>query len=62
MTTAIDHGFGTVRLDSSHVVFNANDFVNNGSGTIVSNGYNMVHDNTNASGFTYITPSVIGLK
>ena len=60
--TAIDHGFGKVRLDSSHVVFNFNDFVDNGSSNIVSNGYNMVTDNVNSSGLVYITPSVIGLE
>lgn len=62
VTTAIDHGFGEVRLDGSHVVNNANDFVNNGSGNIVSLGNNMVTDNTNASGFTYITPAIIAPK
>jgi hypothetical protein len=61
-TTAIDHGFGEVRLDGSHVVNNANDFVNNGSGNIVSLGNNMVTDNANASGFTYITPTIIAPK
>jgi hypothetical protein len=61
-TTAIDHGFGKVRLDGSHVVNNANDFVNNGSGNIVSVGNNMVTDNDNTSGFTYITPTLIDPK
>ncbi len=61
-TTAIDHGFGTVRLQSSHIVFNNKDFVNSGSGTIVSNGQNMVHDNADPAGPTYITPTVIPLK
>jgi hypothetical protein len=61
-TTAVDHGFGEVRLDGSHVVNNANDFVNNGSGSVVSLGNNMVTDNDNASGFTYITPSIIAAK
>jgi hypothetical protein len=61
-TTAIDHGFGEVRLDGSHVVNNANDFVNNGSGNIISLGNNMVVDNTNTSGFTYITPAIIAPK
>jgi hypothetical protein len=51
-----------VRLDGSHVVNNANDFVNNGSGSVVSLGNNMVTDNDNASGFTYITPSIIAAK
>jgi hypothetical protein len=58
-TTAIDHGFGKVRLDGSHIVNNSNDFVNNGSGNIVSLGNNMVTDNDNLSGFTYITPAII---
>jgi hypothetical protein len=58
-TTAIDHGHGLVQLDGSHVSNNGNDFVNNGSGNIVSNGHNMVTANVNASGFTYITPTVI---
>jgi hypothetical protein len=62
LTTAIDHQSGVVRLDGNHVVKCANDFVNNGSGNIVSNGYNMVHDIDNLSGFTYITPVVIPLK
>jgi hypothetical protein len=61
-TTAIDHGFGGVRLDGSHIVNNANDFVNNGSGNIVSLGNNMVTDNDNLSGFTYITPAIIAAK
>jgi hypothetical protein len=61
-TTAIDHGFGKVRLDGSHIVNNANDFVNNGSGNIVSLGNNMVTDNDDTSGFTYITPSIIAPK
>ena len=62
VTTAIDHGFGEVRLDGSHVVNNANDFVNDGSGNIISLGNNMVVDNTNGSGFTYITPTIIAPK
>ncbi|MDQ2917532.1 MAG: hypothetical protein M3R40_10340 [Pseudomonadota bacterium] len=61
-TTAIDHGFGEVRLDGNHIVNNSNDFVNNGSGNIVSLGNNMVTDNDNASGFTYITPTIIAPK
>jgi hypothetical protein len=36
--------------------------LDNGSGNIVSNGYNVVHDIDNLSGFTYITPTVITLK
>ncbi len=61
-TTAIDHGQGNVQLDSTHVNYNLNDFVNNGSGNIVSNGQNMLWNNINGSGFTYITPAVIPLK
>ena len=61
-TTAIDHGFGEVRLDGSHIVNNANDFVNSGSGAIVSLGNNMVTDNDNLSGLVYITPSIIAGK
>ena len=62
VTTAIDHGFGEVLLDGSSVVLNANDFVNDGSGNIVSLGNNMVFGNTNGSGFTYITPTIIAPK
>lgn len=62
VTTAVDHGFGEVRLDGNHVVNNANDFINNGSGNIVSLGNNMVTDNTDTSGFTYITPTIIAPK
>jgi hypothetical protein len=61
-TIAVNHGFGTVRLDGSHIVYNFKDLVNNGSGSIVSNGYNMLHDNTDPAGPVYITPSVILLK
>jgi hypothetical protein len=61
-TTAIDHGNGIIQLDGAHVSNNLNDFVNNGDGTIVSNGHNMVAANANASGFTYITPTVISEK
>jgi hypothetical protein len=60
--TAIDHGQGSIELDSTHVNSNLKDFVNNGSPTIVSNGQNMVNLNVNAPGPVYITPSVIGLK
>jgi hypothetical protein len=62
LTTAIDHGSGIVRLDGNHVVKCANDFVNSGSGNIVSLGNNMVVENDNASGFTYITPTIIPAK
>ncbi len=62
-TTAIDHGFGTVRLDGSNVHACDNDFVNNGSGSIVSLGNNFVNDNTNGTGgMTYITPAIIAPK
>jgi len=61
-TTAIDHGFGTVRLDGSHVVNNTNDFVNSGSASIVSLGNNMVTDNPDTSALTYITPTIIAPK
>ena len=59
---AIDHGFGCIRLDSSHVVFNNKDFVNSGSGCIVSSGTNMVHDNADPAGPVYITPTKILLE
>ncbi len=58
----VDHGVGTVRLQDNHIVACSDDFVNNGSSNIVSNGGNMVYDVPNASGFTYITPTVITLK
>ena len=60
--TAIDHGQGNIELDSAHVNLNVRDFVNNGSGSIVSNGQNMVHNNNNPAGPTYITPAIIPLK
>jgi len=61
-TTAIDHGQGTVQLDGSHVNYNNNDFVNNGSPSIVSIGNNMVFNNINAPGPIFITPTNIGGK
>ena len=61
-TTAIDHGQGTIQLDSTHINYNVQDLIDNGGGTIVSNGYNMLYNNINAPGPTYITPSVIPLK
>jgi len=61
-TIVVDHGAGVVRLDGNHIVKCADGFVNNGSGNIVSNGVNMVHDIDNLSGFTYITPTKIGLE
>lgn len=62
VTTAVDHGSGSVKLDGNHIVKCANDFVNNGSGTILSLGNNMVTDIDNLSGFSYITPSIIAAK
>ena len=61
-TIAVDHGFGVVRLDGNHIVACANDFVNNGSGNIVSIDNNLVYNIDNLSGFTYITPSIIPKK
>src|SRR4029453_15767335 len=57
-TIAVDHGFGIVRLGGNHIVAFANDFVNNGSGNIVSIDNNLVYNIDNLSGFTYITPSI----
>ena len=61
LTTAVDHGNGKVRLDGSNFASCANDFVNNGSGNIVSLGNNMV-ECADASGLTYITPTIISGK
>jgi hypothetical protein len=61
-TIAVDHGFGVVRLDGNHIVQCANDFVNNGSGNIVSINNNLVYNVDNLSGFTYITPAIIPTK
>jgi hypothetical protein len=59
-TTAINHGFGKVRLDGSHIVNNANSLVNAGSGNAVSLGNNMFEDNTDATGgVVYITPTIV---
>jgi len=58
----VDHGAGVVRLDGNHIVNCSDDFVNNGSGNIVSDGRNLVHDIPNTSGFTYITPTAAPLK
>ena len=58
-TMVVDHGFGIVRLDGNHIVKCADDFVNNGSGNIVSLKNNLVYDIDNLSGFTYIVPTVI---
>ena len=61
-TVAVDHGAGVVRLEGNHVVKCTDDFVNNGSGNIVSDGKNIVHDVDNLSGFTYIAPTPISVK
>jgi hypothetical protein len=62
-TTAVNHGFGTVRLDGSHIVNNANSLVNAGSGNVVSLGNNMIFDNTDATGgLVYITPTIVPAK
>ena len=61
-TTAVDHGLGVVRLDGTHVVRCTDDFVNNGSGNIVSLNNNLVHDNPNSSAVTHITPAIIPTK
>jgi len=58
----IDHGAGVVRLQENHIVNCSDDFVNNGSGNIVSDMRNVVHDIPNSSGFTYITPTPVPLK
>lgn len=59
-TTAIDHGFGQVRIDGCHFVNLTNSFVNNGSGNIVSLGNNWLSNATNTTpGFTYITPTLL---
>ncbi|MEO8675515.1 MAG: hypothetical protein ABI569_08050 [Casimicrobiaceae bacterium] len=60
--TVVDHGIGTIRLESNHIVLCSDDFVNNGSAAIVSDGKNIVHDVDNLSGFTYITPTPISVK
>jgi len=62
-TTAVNHGFGTVRLNGSHITNNANSLVNAGSGTVVSLGNNMIYDNTDATGgVVYITPTIVPAK
>lgn len=58
-TFAVDHGFGTVRLDGSHFTQLINSFVNSGSGDIRSLGNNWLTNFDNASGLTYITPTII---
>jgi len=60
VTTAVDHGFGSVRIDGNHFVNMTNSFVNNGSGDIRSLGNNWLSNATNTTpGFTYITPTII---
>jgi hypothetical protein len=59
---AMNHGQGLIELDGVHVNRNANDFVNSGSGNIVSLGNNFVNDNVDGSAFTYITPTIIAPK
>ena len=58
----VDHGAGVVRLQENHIVNCSDDFVNNGSGNIISDLRNVVHDIPNGSGFTYITPTPAPLK
>jgi len=58
LTTAVDHGNGKVRLDGNNFAACVNDFVNNGSGIIVSLGNNM-GECADTSGLTYITPTII---
>jgi len=60
-TTGIDHGFGSVQLDGTHWNTLGADFINNGSGDIVSNGQNMIHNVTDAPGPVYIVPTKISL-
>ncbi len=60
--TVVDHGVGTVRLQENHIVACSDDFVNNGSGTVLSDGRNVVDGIPNMSGFTYITPAAVTLK
>jgi len=62
-TTAVNHGFGVVRLDGSHITNNASSLVNAGSGNVVSIGNNMIFDNTDATGgLVYITPTIVPAK
>ncbi len=52
---AVDHGLGAIELDGSHINYNTNSLVNNGSPTIVSMQNNFINNNTDSSGLTYIT-------
>ncbi len=61
-TTCIDHGNGTIRLDGSHLVQCNESIVNNGSPNVVSIGNDMIYDNTDAPGPTYITPTIVPAK
>jgi hypothetical protein len=58
-TTAVDHGQGVVRLDAVHIVRCSDDFVNNGSGNIVSFNNNLIHDVPNSSPVTHISSFTI---
>jgi hypothetical protein len=58
----VDHGVGTVRIESNHLVACSDDFVNNGSSGIVSDGHNVVDGIANASGFVYIVPGSVTVK
>ena len=62
-TTAVDHGLGNIRMEQTSVIANQNSLVNNGSGHIISNGYNWIVDNPDSTGGTvYITPTIIPMK
>jgi hypothetical protein len=61
-STVVDHGSGIVRLQSNHLAICDNDFVNSGSGNIVSDGQSVVDGIPNASGLVYITPTPVTLK
>jgi len=58
----VDHGVGTVRIESNHLVACSDDFVNSGSSGIVSDGHNVVDGIANGSGFVYITPTAVTVK
>jgi hypothetical protein len=60
--TILDHGNGEVRIDGSHFVQCTQDFVNNGSGNMVSLDNNFVFDCDDLPGPTYITPTKIPTK
>jgi hypothetical protein len=61
-TNILDHGNGEVRIDGSHFVQCTQDFVDNGSGNMVSLDNNFVFDCDNLPGPTYITPTKIPTK